>query len=576
MSGTGTPSGLGIRSADGGVDVENQPAAGQTASYNVQLAEQAEDRERSMTFKQAISFDRRLIMYSIWFSGTIIMEGYGLALITFLFTFDSFNRKYGEWNEQNQKWEMNWLWKALLPLVAQIGSLIGIAIVPLMAKGLGYKRTTQLMVLVSAALICMPVFAPNVEVLMAGYLLQGIPWGVYQVISPAYASEVASVQLRPILTTWNNLCWVIGQLLASGIVKGFEPLPSSIGYRAPFAFQWVFTAVLLAGITFAPESPYWYIQRGDIPKASKAIVKLVRGKDKTLATEKLALMQHTIHQEASADTATDVNLSYAQRTLAMFKGTDARRTEIACVAWLLQAMCGSSLIGWAPQLFTAAGLNSNDSLSVNIAIPSAGFIGTLASWWLMRMAGRRSIYFGGMIAMAVLLCVLGGVSWVKERTTGAWAAGGVLAVYTLVYDLTVGPICYSIVSEIPSVRRRASTLSAARGTYLLANLVNHFLTPKMVSDETGSWGWGAKTGFFYAALCLLGATYTFFRIPETDGISARALDILFQHKVPTREFSNAKAAEFDHLVQEKPLATQTSKTSVLSVRAVGSDKSDPA
>ncbi|KAK3989464.1 hypothetical protein QBC44DRAFT_381460 [Cladorrhinum sp. PSN332] len=580
MTGKDTPSGLGIRSGDGGADIETgHQALHQIGRYNVELAEHAEERERSMTFKEALSFDRRLIMYSIGFSGTIIMEGYGLALITFLFSFDSFNQKYGEFNTESKKWEVPWLWKALLPLFAQFGSIIGVAIVPPMVKTLGYKRTTQLMVLCSAALICMPFFAPNIKVLLASFLLQGIPWGVYQVISPAYASEVASVQLRPILTTWNNLCWVIGQLLASGIVKGFEAIPGDMGYRAPFAFQWFFTVVLSIALCFAPESPYWYIQRGEIPKASKAIVKLVRGGSKDLAAEKLALMQHTIHQEASADTASDMNLGFVQRTLTIFKGSDARRTEVACVAWLIQAMCGSSLIGWAPQVFIAAGLRNEDSLSINIALPSAGFVGTVASWWLMRVAGRRSIYFWGQIAMAVLLCACGCASFAPGKTTAGWAAGGVLAVYTLVYDLTVGPICYSIVSEIPSIRRRASTLSAARCTYLLANLINHFLTPKMVSVDAGSWGWGAKSGFFYAVLCLFGAAYTFFRIPETDGISARSLDILFQHNVPTREFSNAKAAEFDHLEQEKPLATQTSKTSVLSVRAMGSDKgdkSDPA
>ncbi|KAK4226086.1 hypothetical protein QBC38DRAFT_481481 [Podospora fimiseda] len=577
MTSIGKPSGLGVRSADGGADIETgHNFVPQTGSYNVDLAEHAEERERNMTFKEALSFDRRLIMHSIGFSGTIIMEGYGLALITFLFSFDAFNRKYGAYNDAAKKWETDFVWKALLPLLAQIGSIVGVAIVPPLVNLLGYKRATQIMVVVSAALVCMPFFAPSIHVLGAGFFLQGIPWGVYQVISPAYASEVASVQLRPILTTWNNLCWVIGQLIAAGIVKGFEGLSTEMSYRAPFAIQWCFSVFLTLALCFAPESPYWHIQRGELAKADKAMGKLVRGGNKDLAAEKLALMQHTIHQEASADSASDVNLSFFQKTIAIFKGSDARRTEVACVSWLIQAMCGSSLIGWAPVLFIAAGLPNEDSLSINLALPSAGFVGTVASWWLMRVAGRRSIYFWGLIGMSVLLVGCGCASFAPDGKTAGWAAGGVLAVYTLVYDLTVGPICYSIVSEIPSVRRRATTLSVARCTYLLANLINHFLTPKMVSDDAGSWGWGAKTGFVYAGLCLLGATYTFFRLPETDGITARSLDILFQHNVPTREFSNAKAAQFEHLEQEKPLATQTSKTSVLSVRAMGGDKSDSA
>lgn len=96
MSGTDKPSGLGIRSADGGTDIETgHPAVAQVGSYNVELAEHAEARERDMSFKDAFDADRRLIVYAIGFSGTIIMEGYGLALITFLFSFSEFNMKYG-------------------------------------------------------------------------------------------------------------------------------------------------------------------------------------------------------------------------------------------------------------------------------------------------------------------------------------------------------------------------------------------------------------------------------------------------------------------------------------------------
>lgn len=51
-----------------------------------------------MTFKESREADKRLILYSLGFSGTIIMEGYGLALITYLFSFSEFNERYGEYD----------------------------------------------------------------------------------------------------------------------------------------------------------------------------------------------------------------------------------------------------------------------------------------------------------------------------------------------------------------------------------------------------------------------------------------------------------------------------------------------
>jgi SP family general alpha glucoside:H+ symporter-like MFS transporter len=77
-----------------------------TPPYNVLLAERAEKREREMSFRESRRADKRLILYSLGFSGTIIMEGFGLALITYLFTFKVFNEKYGEYNADEKAYEV--------------------------------------------------------------------------------------------------------------------------------------------------------------------------------------------------------------------------------------------------------------------------------------------------------------------------------------------------------------------------------------------------------------------------------------------------------------------------------------
>jgi len=39
-------------------------------------------------------------------------------------------------------------------------------------------------------------FAVNIEMILVGNLLAGIPWGIFQVITTAYASEVVPPALR--------------------------------------------------------------------------------------------------------------------------------------------------------------------------------------------------------------------------------------------------------------------------------------------------------------------------------------------------------------------------------------------
>ena len=83
--------------------------------------------------------------------------------------------------------------------------------------------------------IFLPFFAPNLETILAGAILQGIPWGIFQTLSITYASEVMPTNLRAYLTSYVNLCWVMGQLIAAGVLKGCSTIDGKWSYRIPFA-----------------------------------------------------------------------------------------------------------------------------------------------------------------------------------------------------------------------------------------------------------------------------------------------------------------------------------------------------
>lgn len=87
--------------------------------------------------------------------------------------------------------------------------------------------------------ILMVFMANNVQVLLGGQILCGLCWGVFATLAPAYASEVCPTNLRGYMTTYVNLCWAIGQLLASGVLTGCLDIKGEWGYRIPFAVQWV-------------------------------------------------------------------------------------------------------------------------------------------------------------------------------------------------------------------------------------------------------------------------------------------------------------------------------------------------
>ena|SRR5271155_805504 len=149
-----------------------------------------------------------------------------------------------------------------------------------------------------------------------------------------------------------------------------------------------------------------------------------------------------------------------------FRGIDARRTEIASMAWVVQAFCGASLMAYSVQFYQRAGLSDKSAFMLNIGQYAMGAVGTVGSWFLMAHVGRRKLYLVGLFSMFVLLVAVGccGIASANNVSV-SWAIGSLLLVYTFTYDITVGPVCYSLVSEIPSTRLKIKTVVLARNFY---------------------------------------------------------------------------------------------------------------
>jgi MFS transporter, SP family, general alpha glucoside:H+ symporter len=254
------------------------------------------------------------------------------------------------------------------------------------------------------------------------------------------------------------------------------------------------------------------------------------------ADETIAMMVHTNDMEKEIQQGT----SY----LDCFRGVDTRRTEIVSATWVIQAFCGSAFMTFSTYFYENAGLADTESFDLNMVQSALGAIGTIASWFLMRWAGRRTLYVWGLVVMFILLLVIGFVGIEPTSNKSAsWAIGSLLLVYTFVYDLTIGPVCYSLVAEISSTRLKAKSIVLARNFYNIACIVNNIIAPRMLNPT--AWNWGAKAGFFWAGLCFLCLTWSYFRLPEPKGRTYGEIDVLFERGVPARKFRETVVDEFN-------------------------------
>jgi SP family general alpha glucoside:H+ symporter-like MFS transporter len=153
------------------------------------------------------------------------------------------------------------------------------------------------------------------------------------------------------------------------------------------------------------------------------------------------------------------------------------------------------------------------------------------------------LYVYGELVMVVLLCIIGGLGVIPRGHIGAqWGIGAMLLLFAAAYNCTVGPVCYSIVAEIPSTRLRQKTVVLARNFYNFGSIIGNVITPRMLNPT--AWNWGAKSGFFYAATCFLCFVWAFFRLPEPKGRTYGELDLLFERRVPARKFKTTVVDSF--------------------------------
>lgn len=489
-------------------------------------AKNAAEMERKMGFIEGAKLYPLAMFFSFGLSLAVVMEGYDTWLLGSFYGMPAFARKFGQFagvdpDTGEDQYEVNVSWQNALGNGTAASQIIGLFINGIVSERIGYRWTMIGALILVSAFIFIQFFAKDVQMLLAGYVMAGLPWGVFQTLTTTYAAEVCPVALRPYLTTYVNLCWVMGQLIASGILKAFVSGTSQWSYRIPYAIQWIWPLPIGLVAFFAPESPWWLVRHGKLDQARAALLKLTSKKNANFNVEDtLAMMIHTNELEIQQTAGT----SYWD----CFKGIDLRRTELTIMTWVIQQTSGSPMLGWGTYFMLQAGLDTSNAYSLGVGQSAMGFVGTVTSWFLMPHFGRRTLYLWGQVAMLIILIIIGGLGIPALQDGTAWGTGALILILTFTYDITVGPVCYSLVAELPSTRLRIKTVVLARNVYNVCGIIIGTLQPRFMNPDTG-WGWRGKTAFFWAGANLLGLVWTYFRLPEPKVCSLHSYLLLTQH-----------------------------------------------
>ncbi|CAG9984479.1 unnamed protein product [Clonostachys byssicola] len=524
---------------------ESQSRGRTNIGVDAQLARDAQtaaNAEKSMTLWEGMKAYPKAAGWSVVISLATTMDGYDTGFLGALLGLPAFNKKFG--TLYNGEYVVPASWQGAVTNSSSIGIFIGVLMNGWLTEKVGHRKILLYCYVLLTALIFIPFFAPSLGVLVAGEILCGLCWGQFSITAATYASEVCPLPLRAYLTSYINITWIFGQLIAACVMRGVSGLDSEWAYKIPFAIQWVWPVPLFISVLFAPESPWWLVRQDRLDEAEAALKRLVTKDSNVDTKDTIAMMVHTNQLEKSIETGT----SYID----CFRGTDRRRTEIACMAWATQVFFGLPITSYQVYFLEQIGMPTEQAFNFNIGNRIIAMAGTSLSWVMLSYFGRRTIYMMGITAnVTLLLCI--GFSSLSSTDGAMWAQSVLLITWPFFTSITVGSVAFSIVSEVGSTRLRAKTIALARNTFNGLNIIWGAAMPYLFNPKEANLK--GKAAFIFAFTGSLCFVYVFFRLPEMKGRTFEELDILFTNKVKARNFKNTVVNAYQENLDKTNLHT---------------------
>ena len=490
-----------------------------------QQAQQATQKQHDLTFQEAVKLYRPAIGWSFVFSLGVIMAGFDPQLVGTLVAIPAFQKLFGQ-RQPDGSYVVQAQWQSAFNLGVPVGQVVGALGVGIPLEKVGRRWTLACCCTITCVAVALQSSSQNKPQILIAELVNGIVLGAYPVIAPTYISEVTPVVFRGVGAAFINLSFVIGQLVASGVLAGTQNRPDRWSYDIPFLCQFIFPLIILGLLPFCSESPWHLVRKNKLAEAEESLKRLMHSSMDSKAN--LAHIQMT--------TALELEERESSSFADCFKGTDRRRTIISVMVYAIQPLVGNFLvIGYAVYFFELAGLETSNAFDLGVGLLAVGFVGTCLSWPLIAYMGRRSIYNYGLVILTVLVFLIGILDIVPDyNLTISYVQSSMMVVYNFFYDLTIGPLCFVIISETSSAKLRSKTIAISTTVNALINVACAVGIPYAINPDQGNLR--GKLAFIFFGVTLPCLVWCFLSLPEIKGRTFDEIDLMFQRRVPTKQF----------------------------------------
>jgi SP family general alpha glucoside:H+ symporter-like MFS transporter len=148
---------------------------------------------------------------------------------------------------------------------------------------------------------------------------------------------------------------------------------------------------------------------------------------------------------------------------------------------------------------------------------------------LIARFGRRTIYNHGLVVLTILVLLIGILDVVPNYNLNTtWAQSAMMVVSNFFYDLTIGRLCFAIISETSSTKQRGKTIAISTFINALINVAYVVRIPYALNpDQENLRG---KLAFVFFGTTVPFLVWCFWALPEMKGARSTSLICCFRER----------------------------------------------
>uniref|UniRef100_A0A8C5P7C6 Solute carrier family 2 member 9 n=1 Tax=Leptobrachium leishanense TaxID=445787 RepID=A0A8C5P7C6_9ANUR len=498
----------------------------ETESLTMELSEPVPVKveERNVNNRE---YTWKLIMASLVGAfGSSFLYGYNLSVVNAPGSYirDLYNQTWSSrYNTTMSSETISILWSLTVSIFA-IGGLLGALMVSPMVNKLGRKGTllvNNLFAIVAALLMSLAKVAGVPEMIILGRFIMGIDGGIALSTLPMYLNEISPKQIRGSLGQVTAIMICVG--VFTGQVLGLpEIFNGETRWSSLFGFILFPALAQLLVLPFFPESPrYLLLQKQDTKKAEKAFRSFLGKEDVSQNIEEVMLetkLQKNVHLVSVVE---------------LFKTRSVRWQIITIIITMAcYQLCGLNAIWfYTNSIFAEAGIPSDTIPYITLSTGGIEILASILSGVTIEKLGRRMLLIGGFGLMTVFFAILT-ASLVFQHEAPWVPYISIVCILGVIASFCIGPggIPFVLVAEFFQQSQRPSAFMIAGTINWISNFAVGLLFP-LIQEGLNNYCF-----LVFAAICLFGAVYLYFVLPETKNKTYVEIDHSFAklNKTPTQ------------------------------------------